>query len=214
MQPDELKAIIENLLLTSDQPVTAERLRQTFMNGTGKEAFQEILLELEKDYAERPLQIIEVAEGFQLCTRPEYSEWVRKFLKLDKTFRLSQPGLDTLSIIAYKQPLTRTEVDEIRGVDSSGVLRTLLERKLIAPGGRKEVPGKPIMYRTTQKFLEYFGLRDLGELPTLADFADEESGLEGESGQTEIPFDETADESAAPAESAATDPAPETDPGA
>ena len=86
---------------------------------------------------------------------------------------MSQPGLDTLSIIAYKQPLTRQEVDDIRGVDSSGVIKTLLEKKVIGPAGRKKVPGRPIMYRTTQKFLEYFGLKDLNDLPTLEDLKED-----------------------------------------
>jgi segregation and condensation protein B len=111
-------------------------------------------------------------------------------LKFDKTTKLSQPSLDTLAIIAYKQPLTKAEVEEIRGVDSSGVVRTLLEKKVISPGGRKKVPGRPIMYRTTRKFLEYFGLRDLSDLPTLEDF--KESELEGQISpdQTTLPFDE------------------------
>jgi len=111
-------------------------------------------------------------------------------MKFDKTTKLSQHSLDTLAIIAYKQPLTKAEVEEIRGVDSSGVVRTLLEKKVISPGGRKKVPGRPIMYRTTRKFLEYFGLRDLSDLPTLEDF--KESELEGQASldQTTLPFDE------------------------
>ena len=130
---------------------------------------------------------MEVADGYQLCTRHEYNDWIRKYLKLDRSSRLSQPSLDTLSIIAYKQPLTRQEVDDIRGVDSSGVLKTLLEKKVIGPAGRKKVPGRPIMYRTTQKFLEYFGLKDLSDLPTLEDLREE---MEGEDPplQTQIEF--------------------------
>jgi segregation and condensation protein B len=145
---------------------------------------------LMEEYKSRNLQVLQVAEGYQLCTRNDYSDWVRKFLKFDKTTKLSQPSLDTLAIIAYKQPLTRLEVEEIRGVDSSGVVKTLLEKKVIAPGGRKKVPGRPIMYRTTRKFLEYFGLRDLSDLPTLEDF--KESELEGEisSNQIILPFDD------------------------
>jgi segregation and condensation protein B len=143
-----------------------------------------------ENYNSRNLQIVQVAEGYQLCTRHDYSDWVRKFLKFDKTTKLSQPSLDTLAIIAYKQPLTKAEVEEIRGVDSSGVVKTLLEKKVISPGGRKKVPGRPIMYRTTRKFLEYFGLRDLSDLPTLEDF--KESALEDQvqSDQTTLPFDE------------------------
>ncbi len=188
MERHELKPIVENLLLASDRPVTPEHLAQTFLDGTDKATLRAVLEELQEDYAGRALQIVEVADGFQLCTRPEYAEWVRKFLKLDKTFRLSQPALDTLSIIAYKQPITRVEVDEIRGVDSSGVFRTLLEKKIVAAAGRKDVPGRPMLYRTTRKFLEYFGLRDLSELPTLEDFGEGE--LEGDAGpeQTELEF--------------------------
>ena len=185
MERSELKAIVENLLLASDNPVSADHLHQTLVNGADKAELKSVLEELQADYESKSLQVVEVAEGFQLCTRPEYSEWIRKFLKLDKTFRLSQPALDTLSIIAYKQPLTKTEVEEIRGVDCSGVIKTLLEKKIINPGGRKDVPGKPIMYKTTQKFLEYFGLRDLSELPTLEDFNEEIEGEE-EPQQTEL----------------------------
>jgi segregation and condensation protein B len=186
---DELKPIIENLLLASDQPVSADLLYQTFLGRASKEDLQAVLKELQEDYQSRNLHIVEVAEGFQLCTRSEYSDWIRKLLKLDKSFKLSRAGLDALAIIAYKQPLTRAEVDEIRGVDSSGVVKTLLEKKIICPAGRKNVPGKPMMFRTTQKFLEYFGLRDLSEMPTLEDFNEE---LEGqvEPEQVELTFNE------------------------
>ncbi len=184
MDRNELKPIIENLLLASDQPVSADLLRQTFLNGSSRDELQAVLKELQEDYQSKSLQIVEVADGFQLCTRPEYSDWIRKFLKLDKSFKLSRAALDTLAIIAYKQPLTRAEVDEIRGVDSSGVVRTLLEKKIICPAGRKNVPGKPMMFRTTQKFLEYFGLRDLSEMPTLEDFNEELEGqIEPEQGE-------------------------------
>lgn len=193
MDRDELKPIIENLLLASDQPVSADLLFQTFLGQSSKEDLQAVLKDLQEDYQSRNLHIVEVAEGFQLCTRSEYSDWIRKLLKLDKSFKLSRAGLDALAIIAYKQPLTRAEVDEIRGVDSSGVVKTLLEKKIICPAGRKNVPGKPMMFRTTQKFLEYFGLRDLSEMPTLEDFNDE---LEGqvEPEQVELAFSNEADD--------------------
>jgi segregation and condensation protein B len=181
---NELKPIIENLLLASDQPVSADLLYQTFLGRSSKEDLQAVLQELQEDYQSKSLHIVEVADGFQLCTRPEYSDWIRKLLKLDKSFKLSRAALDTLAIIAYKQPLTRAEVDEIRGVDSSGVVKTLLEKKIICPAGRKNVPGKPMMFRTTQKFLEYFGLRDLSEMPTLEDFNEELEGqVEPEQGE-------------------------------
>ena len=187
MQRDELKSIIENVLLAADQPVQIGELEKIFLNEADKQDLQSILEELKEEYQSRNLQILEVADGYQLCTRHEFNDWIRKFLKLDRSSRLSQPSLDTLSIIAYKQPLTRQEVDEIRGVDSSGVIKTLLEKKVIGPAGRKKVPGRPIMYRTTQKFLEYFGLKDLSDLPTLEDLKED---LEGDDSplQAQIEF--------------------------
>ena len=190
MESKEIKAIIENILLAVDQPVSETQFRNLLGSEVDKITFKPVIEELIEDYNSRSLQIVQVAEGYQLCTRHDYSEWVRKFLKFDKTTKLSQPSLDTLAIIAYKQPLTKAEVEEIRGVDSSGVVKTLLEKKVISPGGRKKVPGRPIMYRTTRKFLEYFGLRDLSDLPTLEDF--KESALEDQvqSDQTTLPFDD------------------------
>ena len=187
MEREELKSIVENVLLAADQPINATELSKIFLDGTDKDQLQPILDELREEYNSRNLQIMEVADGYQLCTRHEYNDWIRKYLKLDRSSRLSQPSLDTLSIIAYKQPLTRQEVDDLRGVDSSGVLKTLLEKKVIGPAGRKKVPGRPIMYRTTQKFLEYFGLKDLSDLPTLEDLREE---MEGEDPplQTQIEF--------------------------
>ena len=187
MEREELKSIVENVLLAADQPINATELSKIFLDGTDKDQLQPILDELREEYNSRNLQIMEVADGYQLCTRHEYNDWIRKYLKLDRSSRLSQPSLDTLSIIAYKQPLTRQEVDEIRGVDSSGVIKTLLEKKVIGPAGRKKVPGRPIMYRTTQKFLEYFGLKDLSDLPTLEDLR-EELEEEGPPLQTQIEF--------------------------
>ena len=196
MEQEEIKAIIENILLAADQPVSETQFKNLLGGEAEKVSFKSVLGELIDDYSSRNLQILQVAEGYQLCTRHDYSDWVRKFLKFDKTTKLSRPSLDTLAIIAYKQPLTKAEVEEIRGVDSSGVVRTLLEKKVISPGGRKKVPGRPIMYRTTRKFLEYFGLRDLSDLPTLEDF--KESELEGQISpdQTTLPFDELSGDAA------------------
>ncbi len=194
MEREKLKAIVENLLLASDQVVSPDDLQKTIMNGTPKDEILAVLEELREDYEPRNLQVIEVAGGYQLCTRHEYTEWIRKFLKMDKTTKLSQPSLDTLSIVAYKQPITRQEVEDIRGVDSSGVIKTLLEKKIIGPMGRKDVPGRPIMYRTTRKFLEYFGLKDLSDLPTLEDFKEELKAEDGTSAQTQMNFDDVMDE--------------------
>ena len=196
MEQEEIKAIIENILLAADQPVSETQFKNLLGGEVENVSFKLVLEALIDEYNSRNLQILQVAEGYQLCTRHDYSDWVRKFLKFDKTTKLSQPSLDTLASIAYKQPLTKAEVEEIRGVDSSGVVRTLLEKKVISPGGRKKVPGRPIMYRTTRKFLEYFGLRDLSDLPTLEDF--KESELEGQISpdQTTLPFDELSGDAA------------------
>ena len=212
MEREEIKAVIENILLAADQPVSQTQLKSLFGYEIEKVSLKSVLEELIDEYKTRSLQIIQVAEGYQLCTRHDYSNWVRKFLKFDKTTKLSQPSLDTLSIIAYKQPLTKAEVEEIRGVDSSGVVRTLLEKKIISPGGRKKVPGRPIMYRTTRKFLEYFGLKDLSDLPTLEDFKENE--LEQiPPDQTTLPFDEqSADGVEGMADKASEEEAPLTDP--
>ena len=145
MELEEIKAIIENILLAADQPVSETQFKNLLGGEVENVSFKLVLEALIDEYNSRNLQILQVAEGYQLCTRHDYSDWVRKFLKLDKTTKLSQPSLDTLAIIAYKQPLTKAEVEEIRGVDSSGVVRTLLEKKVISPGGRKKVPGRPIM---------------------------------------------------------------------
>ena len=193
MEHEELKAVVENVLFAADQPVSMGQLQGLFAETTEKAALKSALDELVREYQSRNLQLMEVAEGYQLMTRHDYSDWVRKFMKLDKTAKLSQPSLDTLAIIAYKQPLTKAEVEEIRGVDSSGVVRTLLEKKVIAPSGRKKVPGRPIMYRTTRKFLEYFGLMDLSDLPTLEDFKESElTEGQDQSDQISLTFDDQA----------------------
>ena len=213
MEREEIKAIIENILLAADQPVSETQFKNLFGDEVEKVSFKSVLEELIDEYNSRNLQILQVAEGYQLCTRHDYSNWVRKFLKFDKTRKLSQPSLDTLSIIAYKQPLTKVEVEEIRGVDSSGVVRTLLEKKIISPGGRKKVPGRPIMYRTTRKFLEYFGLKDLSDLPTLEDFKESELEDQIPPDQTTLPFDElSGDDSEEMADVASEEEAQSTDP--
>ena len=213
VEREEIKAIIENILLAADQPVSETQFKNLFGDEVEKVSFKSVLEELIDEYNSRNLQILQVAEGYQLCTRHDYSNWVRKFLKFDKTRKLSQPSLDTLSIIAYKQPLTKAEVEEIRGVDSSGVVRTLLEKKVISPGGRKKVPGRPIMYRTTRKFLEYFGLKDLSDLPTLEDFKESELEDQIPPDQTTLPFDElSGDDSEEMADVASEEEAQSTDP--
>lgn len=169
MDDTQRKALIEALIFVSENPLGLDRIKEA-LGGVQKKDLQRLLSELMEDYnrAPRGFTLVEVAEGFQFRTRPEYAEWIKK-LKKAKPLALSQAGLETLAIIAYKQPIVRGEVEKIRGVDSGGVLRTLLERKLIRILGKKDVPGKPLVYGTSKQFLEMFGLKDLSSLPTLKD---------------------------------------------
>jgi segregation and condensation protein B len=164
----QIKAILEGLIFVSEAPLTLERMKEVL--GIQKRDLQRLLSGLKEEYArgERGFLLTEVAEGYQFRTRPELADWVKK-LKKTKAAGMSQPALETLAIVAYRQPLVRTDIEKIRGVDSGGVLRTLLERKLVKIIGKKDVPGKPLVYGTSKKFLEVFGLKDLSELPTLKD---------------------------------------------
>jgi len=173
MDMNPARSIIENILFIADSPITIEKIGEVFNGEMNKGEIKKIMDELKTDYNARGIQLVEIAEGYQLCTREEYAEWIKKFYKIDKGSKLSQASLETLSIIAYKQPITRIELEEIRGVDSGGVVRTLLEKNLIKNMGRKKVPGRPMMYGTTRKFLEYFGLKSLSDLPTLEEFKDD-----------------------------------------
>lgn len=182
----ELKAILEALLFVSHEPVTLDRLAGA-LAGVAKSEIRQALSDLQEEYekGERGLQIVEVAGGFHMVTRPDYAPWIKPFGKTKAAPKLSRSGLESLAIIAYKQPIVRAEIEEIRGVETSGVLRTLLERKLIRMVGRKDVPGRPIMYGTTKYFLQHFGLRDLSELPPLREFKEL-----GESEQVMLPVGE------------------------
>lgn len=167
----EWYAILEALLFVSQDPLTVDRLAAA-LEGATKAEIQRALRGLQEDYERegRGLQLVEVAGGFQLVTRAEHAAWVKRLEKVKAAPRLSRSALESLAIIAYKQPIVRAEVEQIRGVETSGVLRTLLERKLVRIVGRKDVPGRPIMYGTTKYFLQHFGLRDLSELPPLREF--------------------------------------------
>ncbi|MBP1717195.1 MAG: scpB, partial [Deltaproteobacteria bacterium] len=171
MEEIQIKAIIEALIFVSESPVSLDSIREV-LGDIPKKELQRLLGEMTEEYqaASRGFNLIEVGGGYQFRTRTEYAEWVKKLKKI-KPFSLSQPSLETLAIVAYKQPVLRTEVEKIRGVDSGGVLRTLLEKKLIKILGKKDVPGKPLVYGTSKHFLEMFGLKDLSGLPTLKDLA-------------------------------------------
>jgi segregation and condensation protein B len=171
--PEELRAIVEALVFASPQPVTGREIGKV-LAGLSNEAWQRALAELKQDYARegRGLQLVEVAGGWQITTRPEYHEWVRELIDPKAPTRLSIQALETLAVIAYKQPITLPEIIELRGVRSGGVVKTLLEKRLIRIVGRKEVVGRPILYGTSREFLLHFGLRDLAELPKVEEFAE------------------------------------------
>jgi segregation and condensation protein B len=173
LSPLEVRAVVEALVFTSPQPITPREIGQA-LGGVSKEAWQAALEELKQDYARegRGLQLVEVAGGWQITTRPEYNDWVREVLDPRAPTRLSIQALETLAVIAYKQPVTLPEVIELRGVKSGGVIKTLLEKRLIRIVGRKEVVGRPMLYGTTKQFLLQFGLKDLSELPKIEEFAE------------------------------------------
>lgn len=166
-----LKAILEAIVYVTDEPLTAQQISAAL--GQPIDRIKRLLDDLVTEYAklEHGLNIREVAGGYKMATKAEHHEAVRAFVKkLTPPLKLSLAALETLAVIAYKQPVTAPEIMEIRGVQGAGVLKTLLDRKLIAEGGRKQVVGKPILYRTTKDFLVQFGLKDLSELPTLKEF--------------------------------------------
>ena len=172
MNESELIKVIEGLLFASDTPLSLERMHEILSpDGLDKQAINKVIADLAEslESGNRAIQIIEVAGGYRLVTRKELGPWIKK-LNRPRKVRLSPASLETLAIIAYKQPVTCPVIESIRGVNSSGVLKTLLERSLIKIAGRMDAVGNPIMYVTTREFLEYFGLRSLKDLPTLKEF--------------------------------------------
>ena len=166
-----LRAVIEAVIYITDEPLTAEQIAVALQQpGEKIQALLDSLV-AEYDRPEHGLSVREVAGGYKMATKPEHHDAVRAFVKaLKPPLKLSLAALETLAVIAYKQPITAPEIMEIRGVQGAGVLKTLLDRKLITSAGRKNVVGKPILYRTTKEFLVQFGLKDLSELPSLKEF--------------------------------------------
>jgi segregation and condensation protein B len=189
-----LKSIVEGLIFVSDSPVTFAKLCD-ILNEYEREEIRLALAELQNDYnpVERGIYLAEVAEGYQFRTCKENAEFIRRLVRIS-TSKLSKPALETLAIIAYRQPMTRAEIEYLRGVESGGVLKTLLEKSLIKILGKKNIPGKPLIYGTSKKFLETFNLRDLKSLPTLKEVQalDETSMFEQ---QAELPLGDTAENS-------------------
>jgi segregation and condensation protein B len=192
----EVKAIVEALIFASPEPVTPKMLYKLLADEP-KEDVAAAVEALKADYDSRPgLQLVEVAGGYQIVTRPQLHEWVRRLFHERSSQKLTVQGLESLAVIAYKQPITALEIGEIRGVNTSGVLSTLLERHLIKIVGRKNVVGRPFLYATTKEFLIRFGLKDLNDLPKIEDMA-EALGFDPPAGLTEqapaedvLPLDE------------------------
>jgi len=169
---ENLKALIEGIIYVAPEPVSLESIVKS-IEGEERERVKSKLQELMEDYerADHGVHIRQVAGGYKFATKPEHHEVLRKFVKsLKPPVRLSKPALETLAVIAYRQPVTLPEIEAIRGVDCGGVIHTLLEKKLIVTAGRKSVVGRPILYRTSRDFLVHFGLKDLSELPSLREF--------------------------------------------
>jgi segregation and condensation protein B len=162
----ELKNTIESLLFVADEPLTVERLRGIIETADGKQ-IRSALQALADEYEQRGggFLLREVAGGWQMRSRPEYHEWIKRMLQPSPQ-RLSRAALETLALIAYRQPIIRADIEHVRGVDCGGILRQLMERKLIRVLGRKEIAGRPLIYATTKLFLELFDLKDLNDLPT------------------------------------------------
>ena len=181
----ELRAIVEALIFASPEPITMKLLCK-LLSDEPQEDVVAAVEALRADYEQRPgLQCVEVAGGFQIVTRPELHEWVRRLFHERSTQKLTIQALETLAVIAYKQPITALEISEVRGVNTSGVLSTLLERHLIKIVGRKNVVGRPFLYATTKEFLIRFGLRDLSDLPKIGDMA-EALGFDPPGGLSEL----------------------------
>jgi segregation and condensation protein B len=180
----EVKAVVEALIFASPDPVTPKMLFR-LLNDEPREDVTAAIAALKADYENRPgLQMVEVAGGYQIVTRPDLHEWVRRLFHERSSQKLTVQGLETLAVIAYKQPITALEITEIRGVNTSGVLSTLLERHLIKIVGRKNVVGRPFLYATTKEFLIRFGLNELRDLPKIEDMA-EALGFDPPAGLTE-----------------------------
>jgi segregation and condensation protein B len=183
VEREEIKGVIEALLFVHQHPLTVDNISKVLEDEGDKKVIREALEELGVDYEgmDRSFHLAQVSEGYQFRTKVEYAPWIRRLRKV-KPIKLSQAALETLAIVVYRQPLVRAEIEHIRGVDSGWVLNSLLEKGLIKILGRKEVVGRPLIYGTSRRFLEVFGLSNLSGLPTLQEM----DGLKGEEGEAEL----------------------------
>ena len=191
METEKLTAIIETLIFASEKPLKVKYIEQVLsVVDLGELTVPGLIETLKARYAsgESGIELVEVAEGWQFRTKPQFAEWIKR-LNTVRPSKLSVPAMETLAIVAYRQPITRAEIDYIRGVDSGGVLKTLLDKRLIKIIGKKELPGRPLVYGTTQEFLEVFSLKDISALPNLQDMKQMSAAEEElERNQTELPL--------------------------
>lgn len=168
----ELKSIVESLIFVADEPISAKLIAD--VTEIDRDTVESAIKDLAGEYDQRPggLQLREIAGGWQIATKPEHHEYIRSYLKSKPSAKLSLASLETLAVIAYRQPVTVPEILEIRGVQSPSAIKTLLDKRLIVAKGRKETVGRPMMYGTSKEFLIQFGLKDLSELPSIEDFQD------------------------------------------
>ena len=189
-QDRHVKGVVEALLFVNEKPVTFEQI-QRVLGAMNAAEIKQVIQSLSEEFEQRQsgIKIVEIAGGYQMLSNPAYVSYIRDFYKTKHKEKLSKPALETLAIVAYKQPVTRTEVELIRGVNSDGVIAHLLTKELVKPVGRKDVPGRPFLYGTTRQFLEYFGLKSLEDLPTLEEFPNltAPSREDNGDGQTALP---------------------------
>ena len=178
-----MKKIVEAFLFTAHSPISTSEIHEV-LEEVEPRNIREAVVELQEEYdrGESGIRIVRIANGFQICTRPELSSWLKKFHQIGSRQKLSKPALETLAIIAYRQPIVRSEIEAIRGVGVDYVLKTLLEKSLIRIMGRKKVVGAPLIYGTTEEFLRYFGLASLSELPEVEELEvkNESAGIQKE----------------------------------
>ncbi|OGL45932.1 MAG: SMC-Scp complex subunit ScpB [Candidatus Schekmanbacteria bacterium RBG_16_38_10] len=210
---DEIKAIAEALIFVSDIPLSINKINEV-LDMVDIATLKSAILQLQEEYGDgkKGVQIIEVANGYKMCTRNDYSDYVTKLFTHRKKAKLSAQALETLAVIAYKQPVTKPEIEEIRGVNIIGVLKTLLDRNMIKILGKKDAVGRPVLYGTTREFLEYFGLKDLADLPTLKDFSEfdlgenkNEAEKPGETTESDVPDGDIIEETGREDDSGRTD---------
>ena len=198
----QLKGTIESLIFISERPISDDEIIG-ILEGLDKETITLAVQQLKEEYEQRNsgIKLVEVAGGYQMVTSPNYVQFVKKYYKIKHSEKLSMPALESLAIIAYKQPVTKLDIETIRGVNVDGVLKNLLEKGLVRIMGRKEVIGRPFVYGTTRNFLEYFGLNSLDELPAIEEFVEALKEKEGDQDQAEItPIENIENDASIPTE--------------